>query len=129
MKPDYMATSFIESMLTHLRHASSPGTMKITGTHQNLKQKFSEYLAGLANLERWWTAECNLLSPMILWHDQRGAPWINRLSDAEKARIYAVTGLPAHGNYGISKAAWALERYGNKDAVWLNISEYRRLSD
>ncbi len=69
-------------------------------------------------------ADCNLLSPMILWHDQRGAPWINKLSDAERARIYAVTGLPAHGNYGISKVAWAFERFGAKDAMWLNISEY-----
>lgn len=69
-------------------------------------------------------ARCELRSPMVLWHDQRGAPWVEALSDADRARVYAVTGLPAHANYGIGKAAWAVDRYGARDVAWLNITEY-----
>lgn len=69
-------------------------------------------------------AGCTLRSPMILWHDQRGAPWIRALTPEQRDRVYEVTGLPCHANYGISKAAWALDRFGGGDVAWLNISEY-----
>lgn len=70
--------------------------------------------------------DLSLRSPMILWHDQRGAPWLDRLTASERARIYRVTGLPANPNYALSKVAWAAEQAGSGrgDARWLNISEY-----
>ncbi|MFB2585158.1 FGGY-family carbohydrate kinase [Herbiconiux liukaitaii] len=70
--------------------------------------------------------DLTLASPMILWHDQRGAARLERLTTAERAEVYAVTGLPVNANYGLSKVAWALERSasGDEGAVWLNVSEY-----
>lgn len=70
--------------------------------------------------------DLSLRSPMIVWHDQRGAPWLDRLTASERARIYRVTGLPANPNYALSKLAWAAEQAGSNrgDACWLNISEY-----
>jgi sugar (pentulose or hexulose) kinase len=71
-------------------------------------------------------ADLSLASPMILWHDQRGAGYISSLSDAERALVYTVTGLPVNGNYGLSKIAWSVAHA--KDAIggaqWLNVSEY-----
>ncbi|MGL1418869.1 FGGY family carbohydrate kinase, partial [Vibrio parahaemolyticus] len=52
--------------------------------------------------------DLSLVSPMILWHDHRGADLLTRLSEADRARIYAVTGLPVNANYALSKVAWAL---------------------
>ncbi len=71
-------------------------------------------------------SDLSLRSPMILWHDQRGTPWLDRLTASERARIYRVTGLPANPNYALSKVAWAIEAAGpdRGDACWLNISEY-----
>lgn len=71
-------------------------------------------------------SDLSLRSPMILWHDQRGALWLDRLSASDRALIYRVTGLPANPNYGLSKVAWAAEAAGSGrgDACWLNISEY-----
>lgn len=68
----------------------------------------------------------SLRSPMILWHDQRGRPWLDRLTASDRARIYRVTGLPANPNYALSKVAWAAEQTvsNRDDACWLNISEY-----
>ena len=70
--------------------------------------------------------DLSLASPMIHWHDQRGRGYIDGLSASERARIYAVTGLPANANYGLSKLAWAYHQPGTDaaDAVWLNIAEY-----
>lgn len=69
--------------------------------------------------------DLSLASPMILWHDQRGASRLARLSDEQRSRIYRVTGLPANGNYGLSKVAWAVDRATDLgDACWLNIAEY-----
>lgn len=65
------------------------------------------------------------VSPMILWHDHRGAHHLDRLTSEDRSLIYRVTGLPANGNYGISKAAWAQEHAScATDAVWLNVAEY-----
>ncbi len=77
----------------------------------------------------------SLASPMILWHDHRGAEYLARLSAADRSRIYRVTGLPVNGNYGLSKVAWAADRVtdaagagaasGALDGLqWLNVSEY-----
>lgn len=70
--------------------------------------------------------DLTLASPMILWYDQRGASWLAGLSADERSRIYAVTGLPANANYGLSKVAWAVDRAGSGElgALWLNVSEY-----
>ena len=70
--------------------------------------------------------DLSLASPMILWHDQRGAGYLAPLAQRDRTRIYEVTGLPVNGNYGLSKAAWAVERAGSEGdgAQWLNIAEY-----
>lgn len=71
-------------------------------------------------------SDLSLASPMILWHDQRGAGYLARLTAEERSLIYRVTGLPVSGNYGLSKTAWAVERMGGAtgDVRWLNIAEY-----
>ncbi|BDZ64763.1 FGGY-family carbohydrate kinase [Agromyces mangrovi Wang et al. 2018] len=71
-------------------------------------------------------ADLSLASPLILWHDQRGAPLLSGLGRRERTRIYEVTGLPVSGNYGLSKAAWAAREAGPEasDAQWLNVAEY-----
>lgn len=77
-------------------------------------------------------SDVSLASPMILWHDQRGAGYLTRLTPEQRSLIYRVTGLPVSGNYGLSKTAWAIDRLpdGERpgDAVggpqWLNIAEY-----
>lgn len=64
-------------------------------------------------------------SPVILWHDQRGAEYLARLSEAQRSRLYRLTGLPANGNYGLSKVAWAVDRATDLgDAQWLNVAEH-----
>ncbi|NQX36418.1 L-fuculokinase [Herbiconiux sp. VKM Ac-2851] len=67
-----------------------------------------------------------LASPMILWHDQRGAALLSTLGPSERHEIYRVTGLPANANYGLSKTAWSLQQTGSDaaGALWLNVSEY-----
>jgi len=68
----------------------------------------------------------SLASPMVLWHDHRGADRLASLSDADRARVYSITGLPVNANYGLSKVAWAVEAGGAKaeGAQWLNVAEY-----
>ncbi|MFV0426604.1 MAG: FGGY-family carbohydrate kinase [Beutenbergiaceae bacterium] len=69
--------------------------------------------------------DLTLASPMILWHDQRGSNYLERLTDPDRKLIYQVTGLPAHGNYALGKVAWALEHSATADVGWwLNVSEY-----
>lgn len=64
-------------------------------------------------------------SPMILWHDHRGATHLERLSTQQRSRLYRITGLPVNGNYALSKVAWALEHTeAVEDVVWLNIVEH-----
>jgi sugar (pentulose or hexulose) kinase len=68
----------------------------------------------------------SLASPMILWHDHRGAEYLAPLNPADRALIYRITGLPVNANYGLSKVAWAAAqaRDAGDDARWLNIAEY-----
>lgn len=70
--------------------------------------------------------DLSLASPMILWHDQRGARFLHHLDPQDRTRIYEITGLPVNGNYGISKTAWALRQADGAaaDAKWLNVAEY-----
>jgi sugar (pentulose or hexulose) kinase len=70
--------------------------------------------------------DLSLASPMIVWHDQRGAHLLEVLTPSERRRIYEITGLPVNGNYALSKAAWAVRRAGDDaaGAQWLNIAEY-----
>lgn len=69
--------------------------------------------------------DTSLASPMILWHDHRGAGYLDRLSAAQRSRIYRVTGLPVNGNYGISKTVWALDHAQHAEgATWLNVAEH-----
>lgn len=66
-----------------------------------------------------------LASPMILWHDHRGAPRLEQLSTQQRSRLYQITGLPVNGNYALSKVSWALEHAeGVEDVVWLNVVEH-----
>lgn len=71
--------------------------------------------------------DLSLASPMILWHDQRGADYLTPLTPQDRRLIYRVTGLPMSGNYGLSKTAWAVDHQNAAtadDAQWLNIAEY-----
>lgn len=70
--------------------------------------------------------DLSLASPMILWHDHRGVSYLRPLSAQDHRRIYHITGLPINGNYGLSKAAWAVEHAGaaGNGAHWLNIAEF-----
>jgi sugar (pentulose or hexulose) kinase len=69
--------------------------------------------------------DLSLASPMILWHDHRGADYLARLSQGDRSQLYRITGLPANANYGLSKIAWAADHATNAaSAQWLNISEY-----
>ncbi|GAA1594859.1 FGGY-family carbohydrate kinase [Actinoplanes couchii] len=67
-----------------------------------------------------------LRSPMILWHDQRGAAMIEGLDRGQRTRIYKLTGLPPNANYSLSKVAWAVAHtdHALDDLRWLNVSEY-----
>ncbi|WP_169516438.1 FGGY-family carbohydrate kinase [Gulosibacter molinativorax] len=70
-------------------------------------------------------SDLSLASPMILWHDQRGTRYLDRLTDDQRSRLYRITGLPMSGNYGLSKIAWAAEHTSDLgDAQWLNIAEH-----
>ncbi|RPE77845.1 MULTISPECIES: L-fuculokinase [unclassified Frondihabitans] len=71
-------------------------------------------------------SDMTLASPMILWHDHRGSAELEKLSDDDRVRLYAVTGLPSNANYGLSKIAWAVKNSDGPlaDAQWLNVSEY-----
>lgn len=70
-------------------------------------------------------SDLSLASPMILWHDQRGADYLDRLTGERRSRLYRITGLPANGNYGLSKIAWAVDHASDLgDAQWLNVAEY-----
>jgi sugar (pentulose or hexulose) kinase len=70
--------------------------------------------------------DLSLASPMILWHDHRGADRLADLGEHERALVYRVTGLPVNANYGLSKVAWAVDHGGPGavGALWLNIAEY-----
>lgn len=70
--------------------------------------------------------DLSLASPMILWHDQRGVGYLDRLTPEQRTLVYRVTGLPISGNYGLSKTAWAVDRLTDPsaDVRWLNIAEY-----
>ena len=63
-----------------------------------------------------------LRSPVVVWHDRRGA---DRLAGIDPLAVYRVTGLPLNANYALSKIAWAVEQAGPaaEGAVWLNVSE------
>lgn len=66
-----------------------------------------------------------LASPMILWHDHRGAAHLERLTPQQRSRLYRITGLPVNGNYALSKTAWALEKARSVEGVvWLNVAEH-----
>ncbi|GAA3921338.1 FGGY family carbohydrate kinase [Microbacterium invictum] len=70
-------------------------------------------------------ADLSLASPMILWHDHRGAEFLDRLDAFDRTAIHRIAGLPANANYGVSKTAWAKEHATDaQDAQWLNIAEY-----
>jgi sugar (pentulose or hexulose) kinase len=72
------------------------------------------------------TADGALASPMILWHDHRGADRLRNLSNADRAAVYAIAGIPVNANYGISKTAWAIDQLptATPDAQWLNVAEW-----
>lgn len=70
--------------------------------------------------------ELRLLSPVIVWHDQRGAAFVDGLSEPDREAIYRTCGLPPSPNYGLPKLAWLLSRdpgLAQRDCRWLNVSE------
>lgn len=71
-------------------------------------------------------ADLQLHSPMILWHDHRGASFLDRLSSGDRVMVYRVTGLPVNAHYALSKVAWAVARVGQDvgEVKWLNVSEF-----
>lgn len=83
-------------------------------------------IAGVGESGGLVTPDISLASPMILWHDHRGADRLARFDDATRTTVYGITGLPLNANYGISKVAWASEQAGSNasGAQWLNISEF-----
>lgn len=107
-----------------------------------LKSLVARFIAGLdsdlrASVERITVAgvgesgglvrsDLTLASPMILWHDHRGADLLAPLTTAQRSTVYRVTGIPVNANYGLSKVAWALAHAQDRagDAQWLNIAEY-----
>ncbi|WP_295850480.1 FGGY family carbohydrate kinase [uncultured Microbacterium sp.] len=83
-------------------------------------------LAGVGESGGLVGADLSLRSPMILWHDQRGAALLRDFTPVQRERVYAVTGLPVNANYALSKVAWALAHAegDTADALWLNVSEF-----
>lgn len=68
--------------------------------------------------------DTSLASPVVLWHDHRGAAHLEHLTPADRSLVYRTTGLPVNANYGLSKAAWAVARSGSDGgAQWLNVVE------
>lgn len=91
-------------------HRDSIGRIAITGVGES---------GGLVR------PDLSLASPMILWHDHRGAEYLERLSPADRTRVYEVTGLPVNANYGLSKVAWALDHADDAaGAQWLTIADH-----
>lgn len=105
-------TGYIDRFIRGLEDADRAGMQRIAVT-------------GVGESGGLVRADGSLASPMILWHDHRGADLLAPLDDAERLRIYAITGLPVNANYGLSKAAWALGHADDaSDAQWLNVAEY-----
>lgn len=101
-------TAFVRGLPADLR--AQVGRVAITGVGES---------GGLVR------PDLTLASPMIVWHDQRGAGRLRGLSDQDRRLVYATTGLPVSGNYALSKTSWAIERAGGVgDALWLNVSEH-----
>lgn len=93
-------------------------------TQRDLVQRIA--IAGVGESGGLVRSDLSLASPMILWHDQRGSRYLSRLTPAQEILIYRVTGLPVSGNYGMSKAAWAVDQLAENldDTQWLNLAEY-----
>lgn len=83
-------------------------------------------IAGVGESGGLVRADTSMASPMVLWHDHRGADRLAGLSSVDRDRVYAIAGIPVNANYGISKTAWAVEQLGgvDADAQWLNVSEW-----
>ncbi len=83
-------------------------------------------VAGIGSSGGLVQPDLTLVSPMILWHDHRGADYLAKLGEAERRLVYQVTGIPVNANYGLSKAAWAVATAGDAaaGAQWLNVIEY-----
>jgi sugar (pentulose or hexulose) kinase len=105
----HLVTGFVASL--EATHRASVRRIAVTGVGES---------GGLVDYD------LTLVSPMILWHDHRGAGYLDALKADDQSRIYQVTGLPANSNYSLSKVAWAVGQAGGdaRGAKWLNIAEY-----
>lgn len=83
-------------------------------------------LAGVGESGGLVRRDLTMASPMILWHDHRGADYLATLSEADRTLVYRVTGLPVNANYALSKVAWSIAHAGGTvgGAQWLNVAEY-----
>jgi sugar (pentulose or hexulose) kinase len=83
-------------------------------------------IAGVGEAGGLVRPDLTLASPMISWHDGRGAEQLNALTEAQRSRVYRVTGLPVNTNYGLSKVAWAAEYAAEEldGTQWMNVAEY-----
>ncbi|WP_223693831.1 FGGY-family carbohydrate kinase [Leifsonia poae] len=92
--------------------------------HRELTERIA--IAGVGESGGLVRSDGSLASPMILWHDHRGADRLAALDTVDRALVYRVTGLPVNANYGLSKVAWAVDNAGGDaaGAQWLNIAEY-----
>ena len=81
-------------------------------------------IAGVGESGGLVRSDLTLASPMIVWHDHRGAEHLAVL-EAHRSLVYRITGLPINANYALSKVRWAVDHAEHLgDAQWLNIAEY-----
>ncbi|OON36992.1 carbohydrate kinase [Izhakiella australiensis] len=67
-----------------------------------------------------------ILTPMLAWYDRRGEEYLPAFNDAERARLYAISGLPLHSNYSAFKMRWLLDNFALRDRDdirWLHAPE------
>lgn len=107
-----------------LRAAVTGFIAALTSAHRDVVQRIA--ITGVGESGGLVRPDLTLASPMILWHDHRGMRYLTGLTQWDRTRIYKITGLPVNGNYGLSKAAWAVENAGDtaQDAQWLNVADY-----
>lgn len=68
----------------------------------------------------------NILTPMLAWYDRRGEEYLATLTEADRQRLYQITGLPLHSNYSAFKMRWLLDNYalrGRHGLRWLHAPE------
>lgn len=69
-----------------------------------------------------------VIGPAITWYDTRTEPQVEEvIKKIGRERIYNITGLPAHSNYGINKILWIFENCNIKnrnELKWLSMASF-----